>query len=105
MCVIESLYTSNSKSAENPPKRKTSVWIGKAVWSQQTERGHVDNVVFQNITSVASQRTDPLAELVGFDAGHLVENVAFKNVVIGGKALAFANVRQNEFVRNVVVAP
>ena len=87
-------------------RRIMSVWIGKAVWSKQAERGQVDNVVFQNITSVASERTkDPLADLAGFDADHLVENVVFKNVVIAGKPLASTDVRQNEFVRNVVVAP
>ena len=86
-------------------RRVMSLWIGSAVWSREKERGRIENVVFQDITSVASQRTDPLAELVGFDAGHQVQNVVFKNVVIGGKALTPADVRQNEFVRNVSVRP
>lgn len=86
-------------------RRIMSLWIGSAVWSKESERGHIENVVFQNITSVASQRKEPLADLVGFDADHLVENAVFKNVVIGGKALTPADVRQNEFVRNVVVEP
>jgi hypothetical protein len=84
-----------------------SVWIGKAVWSRETERGHIADVTFQNITSVAPTRADPPADadLVGFDADHLVEDVQFRNVVVGGKPLAADRVRQNAFVRGVVITP
>jgi hypothetical protein len=86
-------------------RRLMSVWIGKAMWSVQPERGQVDGVVFQNITSARPERSDPLGDLVGFDASHLVQNVEFRNVVVGGKPLAPADVRQNAFARNVVVSP
>lgn len=79
-----------------------SVWIGKAVWTRDAERGHIRSVVFKDITAVGKK---PVVELKGFDAGHMVEDVKFQNVVINGKPLLPADVKSNEFVKGVQVIP
>ncbi len=82
--------------------RLISLWINKAYWSRDQERGHIDGVTFSGITATA----DPLRiELEGFDASHLVENVAFRDVVVNGKPLTNDEVKSNAFVRNVSVEP
>ncbi|HEX4083847.1 MAG TPA: glycosyl hydrolase family 28 protein [Chthoniobacteraceae bacterium] len=86
-------------------QRLISVWIGKAVWSKEPERGHVDGVVFRNIHSAAPERAGPYAELVGYDAQHAVENVRFDHVAVGGRDLRQSDVRQNPFVSNVTITP
>lgn len=86
-------------------RRLMSVWIGKAVWSKEAERGHVDGVIFRNIQSVPSAVAGPLADLVGFDAEHAVHDVRFDQVVIGGQVLKASDVRQNAFVSGVTITP
>jgi hypothetical protein len=82
--------------------RLISLWIDKASWTRDLERGHIDGVVFQNIRANAQ----PLrVELKGFDDTHAIENVSFQSVVVNGKPLTPADVRQNAFVRNVTVLP
>jgi hypothetical protein len=79
-----------------------SAWIGKAVWSRDTERGHVRHVTFKNITATGA----PLeVSLKGFDAAHAVENVVFENITVNGRPLTPADVKQNPFVRKVTVRP
>lgn len=86
-------------------RRLMSVWIGKAVWSKEAERGHVDDVVFRNIQSAPSAVAGPLADLVGFDAAHTVNDVRFDHVVVGKQPLKPSDVRQNAFVSGVTIAP
>jgi hypothetical protein len=86
-------------------RRLMSVWIGRAVWSREADRGHVQGVMFQNIRFVAPQRAEPWADLLGFDAEHAVDGVQFQNVVVGGVPLSGAGIRQNGFVHDVVVRP
>jgi len=86
-------------------RRLMSLWIGTAVWSKESERGHVENVSFQNISSVVPERSGPLAELLGVNTEHAIGNVEFQHVLIGGKLLNSADIKQNEFVRNVGVLP
>ena len=82
--------------------RLISLWIDKASWTRDVERGHITGVVFQNIRANAQ----PLrVELKGFDDTHAIENVSFQSVVVNGKPLTSADVRKNEFVRNVRVQP
>jgi len=82
--------------------RLISLWIDKAVWTRDAERGHIRDVTFKNILAAA----DPLrVELKGFDAEHAVENVAFQDVVVNGKPLKPGDVKSNEFVRGVRVRP
>ena len=40
-------------------------------------------------------------ELIGFDEGHIVDNVLFDNVVIDGEKVEKHQVSMNEFVKNV----
>ena len=84
-------------------RRLISLWIGKAVWSKEAERGHIENVSFQNITSVVPERWNPLADLVGFDAEHTVDNVQFQHVLVGGKPLRPADIKQNAFVHGIQI--
>ena len=82
--------------------RLMSLWIGKAVWTRDDERGHIDGVVFENISATAN----PLrVQLQGFDETHLVENVLFQDVAVNGAALSFADVKTNAFVKGVTVRP
>jgi polygalacturonase len=83
-------------------RRLMSVWIGKAIWSRDDERGHVDNVLFKNIPANASET---LADLTGFDAAHLVRGVTFENVQVNGRPLQTGDVKRNEFVQDVTVRP
>jgi hypothetical protein len=86
-------------------RRLMSVWIGKAAWSKEEERGHIDGVTFRNISSVKPDVPGPLADLVGFDAAHKVHDVRFENVVIGRRKLTQSDVRQNPFVSDVNISP
>ena len=79
-----------------------SLWIGKAFWTRDDERGHIDGVRFEEIQA----RADPLRiELKGFDATHAVENVLFQNVVVNGKPLTAPQVNANEFVNQLALRP
>jgi len=79
-----------------------SLWIGKAVWTRDPERGHIDGVTFKNIRAAAN----PLrVELVGFDKDHAVDHVAFEDVVVSGRPLNAADVKSNAFVTGVTVRP
>jgi hypothetical protein len=75
-----------------------SLWIDKASWTRDSERGHIDGVAFKNIQAV----TNPLrVELHGFNQTHAVENVVFEGVVVNGRPLLPADVKTNAFVRNI----
>ena len=82
--------------------RLISLWIGKAVWTRDEERGQIRTVAFRNIRAAAEK---PLVELKGFDEAHAVEDVSFENVVINGKPLAAPEIKSNGFVRDVKVRP
>ncbi|HEX4139772.1 MAG TPA: glycosyl hydrolase family 28 protein, partial [Candidatus Methylacidiphilales bacterium] len=86
-------------------QRLMSVWIGQAIWSEEAERGHIADITFRNITSVAPELPDSTAVLTGFDAAHAIAGVRFDHVIVGGKALAPTDVKQNAFVSGVTVTP
>jgi hypothetical protein len=93
---ISNVRFENLRIEESP--RLISLWIDKAFWTRDSERGHIDGVAFKNIRAVA----DPLrVELHGFDEAHAVENVVFEGVVVNGKPLSPADVKTNAFVRKV----
>jgi polygalacturonase len=82
-------------------QRAFSLWIGKELWSQDVERGHIDNVLFRNIHLTG----DPRVELKGFDVDHAIHGVRFENVLMNGKSLKMENIRKNESVDGVSVIP
>jgi hypothetical protein len=81
--------------------RFASVWIGKAIWSLEAERGRVRDVRFEGIRAEGQPAS---IELVGFDGQHDVDGVSFRDVTINGKPLAAGDVKANAFVRGVSVA-
>ncbi len=83
-------------------KRLISLWIGKAVWTRDEARGHIDGVVFKDIRAVGK---DPRLEFTGFSEANVIENVTLTNVVINGRSLKQAEIKSNAFVRNVKVLP
>jgi hypothetical protein len=94
---ISNVRFENLRIEESP--RLISLWIGKAFWTRDNERGQIDGVSFKNIRAQAN----PLwVELTGFDAGHAVEHVLFDDVVVNGRPLSMADVKTNAFVREVV---
>lgn len=93
---ISNVRFENLRIEESP--RLISLWIDKAFWSRDQQRGHIDGVVFKSIEAVA----DPLrVELKGYDETHVVENVSFQDVLVNGTALSPTGVKTNAFVRNV----
>jgi hypothetical protein len=83
-------------------RRLISLWIGKAVWSRDEARGHIDNVVFKDIRAVGK---DPRIQFTGFSETNLIEHVTLTNVVINGEPLKPADIESNAFVRDVKVHP
>jgi hypothetical protein len=82
--------------------RLISLWINKAFGSRDSERGHIDGVVFKDVRAVAN----PLrVELQGYDEAPAVEDVRFEDVVVNGTPLSAADVKANAFVRRVVYRP
>ena len=97
---ISNVRFENIRIEESP--RLISLWIGRAVWTRDDARGHIDGVTFQNIQATAH----PLSvELKGFDETHAVENVVFQNVVVNGQPLSAAQLKTNAFVRGITVRP
>jgi hypothetical protein len=82
-------------------RKLISLWINKAVWSRDLERGHIRNVTFQNIQAFTSQQ--PRIELSGFDAEHRINDVVFNHVNINGRSLASDDVSTNDFVQNITI--
>ena len=86
---------------EESPKL-ISLWIGKFVWTRDTQRGHIQGVTFKNIRATAV----PLrVELQGFDEAHTIEDVLFEDVVVNGNPLVRTDVKGNAFLRNIRVRP
>jgi len=83
-------------------RKLLSLWIGKAVWTRDAERGHIRGVTFKNIAAAGEGLR---IEMNGFDAEHAVEGAAFQNVTLNGKPLTPADVKSNAFVKDLRVAP
>ena len=97
---IRNVRFENLRIEESP--RLFSLWIGKAVWTRDDVRGHIDDVAFRHIRAVA----EPLrVELKGFDETHRIENVLFDDVVVNGQPLKVSDVKSNAFVSKVEVRP
>ncbi len=97
---IRNVQFENLRIEESP--RLISLWIGKAVWTRDDARGHIDGVAFKNIVA----RANPLrVELQGFDEQHRVENVRFENVIVNDRRLSPSDVKTNAFVNQVAILP
>jgi hypothetical protein len=79
-----------------------SLWIGKAVWSRDDERGHIRGIAFEDISAAGKEGR---IELTGFDEAHAVEDVTFRKVTLDGKPILPGDVKSNPFVRGVTVSP
>jgi len=76
--------------------RFASLWINTAVWTTDAERGHIEDVVFRNIT--VNNSGYPLHkefEFLGFDADHAINNVLIDNVVINGRKVVPEDIVRN----------
>jgi hypothetical protein len=101
--AVKNIVFDNIRIEES--RRLFSLWIGKAIWSKEAQRGHIDDIVFRNITSVAPGRSGPIAALVGVDDDHAIHHVEFDHVLVGGRALGSADLTENQFVKQVSVTP
>jgi hypothetical protein len=94
--VVSNIRFENIRIEES--KRLISLWIGKAVWSREPERGHIKDVTFDNIRAAGNPLT---VELKGFDVAHAIAGVTFRDVQLNGKPLTSEEVKANEFVTGV----
>ena len=46
---------------------------------------------------------NPTIQLLGYDAGHLVENVTLRNVRVNGRPVTEVDITKNQFVNNLTV--
>lgn len=77
-----------------------SLWINKAVWTSDQDRGHIKGISFKNIHASGA----PLpVELKGFDESHLVEDVTFQDVTLNGKDLTLDMIKTNGFTKNISI--
>ena len=83
-------------------QRFISLWIGKAIWSKEKDRGHIDDITFRNIQVRGANAS---VELTGYDEGHAIHNVKFENISVNGNPLSTWDVKQNQFVDGVVFTP
>jgi hypothetical protein len=79
-----------------------SLWINKAVWTSDQDRGHIKGITFKNIHATGTPLT---VELKGYDEGHTIEDVVFQDVTLNGKALTPDMVKMNSFIKNVSIQP
>lgn len=79
-----------------------SLWINKAVWTSDQERGHIKGITFKNIHAVGTPLT---VELKGFDEDHSIEDVVFQDVTLNSKTLTNDMVKKNNFTKNISIQP
>lgn len=80
-----------------------SLWINEATWTTDPERGHIENIVFKDITINNSTPLIKGMELLGYDKGHAVKNVHIENVVVQGKKLTRDDIVTNDYVYDLTV--
>lgn len=83
------------------PGKAIEIKIEKTIYSNSTgyrdERGHINGLYFKNIFA-------PKGSIIleGYDKNHLIENVHFKNVVLGDrKIISKDDIETNAFVKNI----
>jgi len=97
---VSSIHFENLRIEET--RRLISLWIGKAVWTRDEARGHIENVAFRDIHAVGP---DPRIEFTGYSETNLVDNVTLDGVTVNGQPLKQEQIKANAFVRGVKVAP
>ena len=88
-----------------------SLWINTDVWTTDSIRGHIEDVVFKNITvNNAGYPLHKEMEFLGYDADHAIKNVLIDNVVINGRKVVAKDsithpraIVMNKYVYNVTV--
>jgi hypothetical protein len=101
--AVKNIVFDNIRIEES--RRPISLWIGASQWVKGGDRGHIDDIVFSNITSVLPETGGPYATFQGFDADHAVHDVLFKNVKFGGRPISVSDVSQNQFVDGITFKP
>lgn len=81
-------------------RKLISLWINKAFWSRDEERGHIEGIEFSDIRAAGHPAT---IELLGYDAAHRIRNVTFRNVIVNGQPISEKDVKRNDYVDNVRV--
>lgn len=82
-----------------------SLWVNEATWSTDPERGHIEHVVFKDISVTSPAPLQKGMEFLGFDEGHAVRDVVVENVSIRGKQVARDDIVMNPYVYDVTVRP
>ena len=80
-----------------------SLWINKAFWTSDAERGHIRDIIFKDIVLTSLAPLVKGIELLGYDKEHAIKNVTFDNVVIQGKKINNDNIVTNDYVYEVTV--
>ena len=86
-------------------RRLISLWIGKTRWSEDQDRGEIDDVTFRNISSVSPEDAAHAVDFTGADERHGIRGVQILNVTVGGKPFQASQITQNQFVSGVSVKP
>lgn len=86
-------------------RRPFSLWIGKSIWVKNSDRGHIDHIVFDHITCAAPKGGHEAADLTAFDADHAIHDVVFSNVTVGGRPLTLSDIKATDNVDGIVVKP
>ena len=83
-------------------RKLISLWIGKAKWSRDADRGHIADVSFDHIDAVGT----PLSvDLVGANDADRVVGATFQDVRLNGKPLTTEQIHSNAFVSGVQIKP
>ncbi len=82
-------------------RRLMSLWIGPAVWSRDSERGHINDVTFKNIIASGDQ---PRIEFKGFDSAHGISGVKCEHAIINGQPLKADDIKRNDAVKDISIS-
>lgn len=73
-----------------------SLWINTSMWSTDTVRGRIENVVFTDIVvDNSGYQLHKDFEFLGYDTEHAINNVLIDNVVINGRKIIQEDININ----------
>ncbi|MDR0546770.1 MAG: FAD-dependent oxidoreductase, partial [Dysgonamonadaceae bacterium] len=97
--LVKNIRFENIRVEES--KKFISLWINKAVWSSEgSERGHIEDVYFKDITATGNPAN---VQLLGYGEENLINNIHFNKVIINGIPLTLEEIEQNDYVTNLTV--